>query len=436
MGLISKIKNLFSKKDYSFDKKSKELEKSDYNVSNCNLNLISASESSNIDSIAARLCIAAKPFTDYNKIVDHIGRIAKRGHESIMGHSNIIMLLNIDIDLIDNFVDVSNAFHFLEYSVVKNEETSEYVFLIGGSIRAYKYFLRNIKDINNSLFVAVINNLYISAESVYFKDLIADGIMDENMFSYIPNAIININKEEGEDAEANGTIVYQEPTLGKCVDIIYSEDPYEILDQVKMYGFELKDVLKVTVCSIIFHDVSRAISQQMTRHLAGISQESQRYVNYSNCGFIDPTKFEDDKTDSLKLFTINIFGTTVQMTPQQLGDELIKIYPQLIDQGMLKQDARGFLPFNVPTKLMMTFTYSNLIHFIKERTNIAAQPEIRNISLELIDQLGINKNSTTLFTLNKLDDLINIVETPVYKFEKFNEKPLDIDDIISEEEIK
>jgi hypothetical protein len=90
---------------------------------------------------------------------------------------------------------------------------------------------------------------------------------------------------------------------------------------------------------------------------------------------------------------------------------------------MFKQDARGFLPFNVPTKLMMTFTYSNLIHFIKERTNIAAQPEIRNIPLELIDQLGINKNSTTLFTLNKLDDLINIVETPVYKFEKFNGKP-------------
>lgn len=435
MGLISSIKKLFSKKEsvYSFDEKAKELSKNDDMVSNYNLTLLSASESSNIDSIAAKICVNGKPFTDYNKVVAHIGRIADRGHESIMAHSNIIMLLTIDANLLKDTIDNLDAFHFLEYSIAKNDDETEYTFLIGGSIRAYKYFLRNVKDTTTFLVNGIINVLYISAESVYFKDLIKDGIMDESKFEYHPNAEITTADE---DEEADAKIKYQTPTIGNRVDIIYAEDPYEILDQVKMYGFTLKDVLKVTVCSIIFHDVSRAISQQMTRHLAGISQESQRYVNYSNCGFIDPCKFEDDKSDLTKSFTIKAFGATAQMMPQALGEELNKIYPQLIEQGMLKQDARGFLPFNVPTKLMMTFTYSNLIHFIKERTNIAAQPEIRSIAWELVKQLEVNKQSTALFTLNKLDDLIYIEECPWYKYTEENKTPESIDDVISEEEIK
>jgi flavin-dependent thymidylate synthase len=436
MSIFSKIKSLFvGKKQYSFDEKAKKIELEEYDTkNNYNLTVLSVSSSSYIDSMAAKICIGAKPIMNYAKIVEHIEQITKRGHESIMGHSDIVMLLEIDSGCLADMAEITDAFHFLEYSVRKINNY-QYVYLIGGSIRAYKYFLRNIKDPTNFLFNAVKENLYISAESVYFKDLIDDGIMDESKFEYTPKAETFLT-DETENAEADAKIIYQEPTIGNRVDIIYAEDPYELLDTVKQYGFDLKDVLKICVCSIVFHDFSRAISQQMTRQLAGISQESQRYVNYSECGFIEPTQFEDGKSDSTKLFTINIFGTTVQMTPQDLGNELIKVYPQLIEQGMLKQDARGFLPFNVPTKVMMTFTYKNLIHFIKERTGVAAQPEIQSLTLELIKQLNINKYSSSLFALNKLDDLINLVESPQYKQYQKEESEVSIDDVISEEEIK
>lgn len=62
---------------------------------------------------------------------------------------------------------------------------------------------------------------------------------------------------------------------------------------------------------------------------------------------------------------------------------------QLVKQGMLKQDARAYLPFNVATKVLMTFTFADLIHFIKERDNKAAQPEVQVMTREL-EQLYSN----------------------------------------------
>ena len=50
---------------------------------------------------------------------------------------------------------------------------------------------------------------------------------------------------------------------------------------------------------------------------------------------------------------------------------------------MLAQDARSYLPFNVKTKALHTFTLTNYLHFIKVRTPKAAQEEIRRIAKEM-----------------------------------------------------
>ena len=82
---------------------------------------------------------------------------------------------------------------------------------------------------------------------------------------------------------------------------------------------------------------------------------------------------------------------------------------------MLKQDARGYLPFNVATKLMMTFTFADLIHFLNMRLDKAAQPEIRVISEEIVELLRSNEETSALMELNKLEDLISMIERPYYK---------------------
>ena len=114
----------------------------------------------------------------------------------------------------------------------------------------------------------------------------------------------------------------------------------------------------------------------------------------------------------------------MKKTAQELGETLQKVYGQLIDQGMLKQDARGFLPFNVTTKLMMTFTYSDLIHFFNMRIDKAAQPEVQEMAKETYKLLKLHEGSKELFEINKLEDLILEVENPVYKQDDINNQSL------------
>jgi len=212
------------------------------------------------------------------------------------------------------------------------------------------------------------------------------------------------------------------------VDIIYADNFYNIFDFVKVFAFTMRDVLRVCGCTVVFHDFSRSTSQQITRHFAGISQESQRYVNYSESQFVDPTKFNPEKYPDRKIYKVSVDGHEMEKTAQDLGETLQKVYGQLIDQGMLKQDARGFLPFNVTTRLMMTFTYSDLIHFFNMRIDKAAQPEVQEMAKETYELLKVHEGSDKLFELSSLKELISEVESPVYKQDDLKNQAL-LDDI-------
>ena len=85
-----------------------------------------------------------------------------------------------------------------------------------------------------------------------------------------------------------------------------------------------------------------------------------------------------------KKYNIILNGNTNTYTMSELGSELVKVYDQLRKQGVLKEDARGYLPSNIECgKLYMTFTYRNLIKFLELRTDKAAQAEIRKYALEI-----------------------------------------------------
>ena len=127
-----------------------------------------------------------------------------------------------------------------------------------------------------------------------------------------------------------------------------------------------------------------------------------------------------------------MFGSNFELDSQELGNRLCKIYHQLTEQGMKKQDARSYLPSNVCTRLIMTFTYKNLFHFFNMRLDKAAQPEVRNLTNDLFDVFkDYDKNILTMY--NMID-----VETPYYKIEDNirNTSDSEIDEVISEEEVK
>lgn len=436
------IKGLFVKKekDGEFDKQARifnERDLSKTNRGNLSCQLISFSDASYTCSMAAKICVGKDVDEGYDERLAHISRVVGRGHESTIAQSNIVMLLTFSDTHSESFLELANAFKFLNFKT-KTTAKLDTVVLIGGSIRAYKYFIREAMDINNPICTAIIDTLYIAAEKEFFEDFIKDGIMFKERFTFAPVAkTIMVGTEEEENQEAESTeLIHQERTVGKYVDIIHSDDPYAILDKVYYYGFDIRDVLKVTSVTLLFHDFSRSTSQQITRHFAGISQESQRYVDYSSAPFVNPLQF-NDKYDLDKKYDVELFGTKAQMTSDELGKELISVYDQLLKQGMLKQDARGFLIFNVATKVLMTFTFADLIHFIKERDDKAAQPEVRIMTQELEEQLAKHNESSFLFTSNTVKELINICETPRYKYAEEELRRLNelVDEVISEEEV-
>ena len=439
MSIFSKLKSLFKKEDTIppfedfLDKANKRLAVLSKNEMHGQL--ISFSDANYTCAEGARICVGKHAPKDKQERLDYIAKVVGRGHESTISHSNIVMLITFSGFInFNSFMDCSGAMKFLYFSTRFFMNKDKYIVLIGGSIRAYKYLIRNTPNPGDNSFVQqVINLLYQSAEKEFFAAFIKDGIMVESKFGFQPYARtqsfhrdVMKNGRVFQEEEIDAEDYHQQVTKGKYVDIVYADNFYNIFDFVKVFGFTLRDVFRVCGCTVIFHDFSRSTSQQITRHFAGISQESQRYVNYSKSKFIDPTQFNPEKYPDQKVYKVSVDGHEMEKTAKDLGETLQKVYDQLIDQGMLKQDARGFLPFNVATKLMMTFTYSDLIHFFNMRIDKAAQPEVQEMAKETYELLKVHEGSKELFEINTLEGLISEVENPVYKQDDIkNESLLD-----------
>ena len=126
--------------------------------------------------------------------------------------------------------------------------------------------------------------------------------------------------------------------------------------------------------TIVFKNISRTATHQLVRHRNAITQESQRYVNYSDASFTIPLKDYDKN----KLYSVKIGDIINNGSLDTIADDLMSVYPQLMQAGLKKEEARAFLPSNVNCgKLYMTFTVFSLLKFLELRTDPHAQYEIR-----------------------------------------------------------
>ena len=124
----------------------------------------------------------------------------------------------------------------------------------------------------------------------------------------------------------------------------------------------------------------RGISHQIVRHrLASYSQESTRYCNYINKEFgseicvIKPFFF-DEKSYNYKIW----YEACLQSE---------KNYFALIKNGAKPEEARSVLPNSLKTDLVMTANMREWRHFLKLRTAPEAHPQIRQLSIILLNKL-------------------------------------------------
>ena len=364
----------------------------------------------------------------YLKQCEFIKKLMGYGHDSISAHSNIQFLVKIEDpegDLTNNFIYTLGATKFMNIVVLDNTDEDgtilNKIMVIGSTIRGLRYYLKNIDEYTPTVFkyfTEVIKEvIYTTTDRCFYPDLIKDGILDESEFSYYP-LFKEYDDEEEVDigVEELEQILPEEIKSGKITFIDYTQNISEIIDNINSF-FTLdktediyKAILRTTGVTFRIDKMSRAISQQINRHHFGITQESQRYVDYSNATFIDPLESNQDRYDLDKEYEVELFGQTFKSTSSNLGTELIKMYNNLVKQGMLKQDARGFLPFNTETSAYYTSTLEDLIHFIIVRENISSQPEVRVLAREVHDCLNEVLKSAPIGLLEYVNKIIEETE--------------------------
>ncbi len=118
--------------------------------------------------------------------------------------------------------------------------------------------------------------------------------------------------------------------------------------------------------------ISRACSHQLVRHrLASYSQESQRYVSMSDPEWVIPSAVAENP-EAREVW--DRFSDGVKVT-----------YQALRELGIRKEDARFALPNAAATRIIVTMNFRELLHLFKIRISRAAQWEIRDVCVRMLE---------------------------------------------------
>lgn len=172
--------------------------------------------------------------------------------------------------------------------------------------------------------------------------------------------------------------------LERCGRVCYkSEDKITEGSAEKFIGMILRSghesVLEHEKLTVKFI-CDRGVTHEIVRHrIASYSQESTRYCNYSKdkfgneLTFIRPCFWADDSEE--------------YAVWKQAMEEIEKSYVKLISLGAKPEEARSILPNSLKTEIVCTMNLREWRHFFRLRTAERAHPQIREISVALLDEL-------------------------------------------------
>ena len=134
-------------------------------------------------------------------------------------------------------------------------------------------------------------------------------------------------------------------------------------------------------------NTTRGIAAQILRHRSFTFQEfSQRYADTNLLSKEIPVfdlRSQDNKNRQNSIDDID--SKTKEIWEHRISqhfDEAIKLYNQMLDEGIAKECARFILPLATPTRLYMSGTVRSWIHYIDLRSGNGTQKEHRDIAEE------------------------------------------------------
>ena len=137
-------------------------------------------------------------------------------------------------------------------------------------------------------------------------------------------------------------------------------------------------------------ETTRGLAAQILRHRSFTYQEfSQRYADSSLLGKDIPlpklrkqdAKNRQNSTDDLDPFIVQDF----ELKMQRHFVDGMKIYQDMLEQGIAKECARFVLPLATPTRLYMTGSCRSWIHYINLRSAHGTQKE----HMDVVEKLSL-----------------------------------------------
>lgn len=115
-------------------------------------------------------------------------------------------------------------------------------------------------------------------------------------------------------------------------------------------------------------DVTRAFTHQLVRHRVGVSfaQQSMRVGDQTNFKYLTPPAIEPN---------------IEQLNTYEKGMECINFYyEEMLRVGANQQDARGLLPTNIHTNILMKINLRALAEMLHTRLCVRAQGEFQDVA--------------------------------------------------------
>jgi thymidylate synthase ThyX len=148
-----------------------------------------------------------------------------------------------------------------------------------------------------------------------------------------------------------------------------------LIPENQVWSFQEKDRNKHDWICAKFFDVSRSLSHELVRHrVFSFAMESSRYVANKDFRMIIDNEAIQSSTDKQK---IDDCMKMVQET-----------YNYLLNRGLKRDCIRNILPIGLGCDIVVAGNFNAWQHYFDLRTNSKAHREIRELSIELKDQLN------------------------------------------------
>jgi thymidylate synthase (FAD) len=178
-------------------------------------------------------------------------------------------------------------------------------------------------------------------------------------------------------------------------------------------------VLEHAVWSFVVAGVSRSFTHELVRHRAGFSysQLSQRYVDESEAGFVEPDCIaEDPELHRIWLEAIRAARDAYRLLVQRLQEKFKEVPDRTLRRKLARQAARSVLPNATETKIFVTANARAWRHFIEMRASEFAEVEIRKVAVKILEILRQEApNIFSDYELVPLSDGTWAVRTPYRK---------------------